>query len=275
MSVITGVLKAGGRLIFDPKFQEIATNTLKQSRKVQGFSNIHKQIGDAFVKANEKTKGTPFWKSLKTSATTLPRDISASWKGATGIWAKSKGVLKQLGKRMPLIGSVLTVAFELPNIFSAFKDKGLVGGLVETTKSGSRLVGFMGGMAIGQALIPIPVVGGIIGGMLGDWLVSKVVGKSYSEKKAEAEEQQQQAMAQAMQQQGMQMPQVGQNSEAGQLAQNTTIPQINIPTPTIAPQQLMAMQQQLYGSSGAMSDDFMANMSGMNSNPFGKLNYTC
>ena len=50
---------------------------------------------------------------------------------------------------------------------------------------------------------------------------------------------------------------------------------MNIPTPTIAPQQLMAMQQQLYGSSGAMSDDFMANMSGMNSNPFGKLNYTC
>ena len=274
ISSVTGLLKAGGRLIFDPNFQEIATKTLKESRKAQGFSKFHKQIGDAFVKANNETSKTPFWKGLKSSATSLPSDIASSWKGATGVWGKTKGVFKQLGKRMPLIGALLTVGFELPNLYSAFKDKGLVGGLLETGKSASRLVGFMGGMVIGQALIPIPVVGGIVGGMIGDWLVSKVVGKSYSEEKAEAEEKQQ-AMIQSAQQQGIQIPQTGQTINNGQIAQNMTIPQLNMPMPAVTPQDLMLMQQQLYGNSGAMSNDFMANVSGLNNNPFGKLNYTC
>jgi len=38
--------------------------------------------------------------------------------------------------------------------------------------------------------------------------------------------------------------------------------------PTLNQQQLMALQQQLYGSGNAMNDDFMANATGMN-----KLNY--
>lgn len=261
MAGITGLLRAGGRLIFDPQFQEIATKTLKQSKKAQGFTNIHKQIGDAFVKANDATKNTPFWKSVTESATSLPKDISSSWKSATGIWSKTKGVFKQLGKRMPLIGSVLTVAFELPNICSAFKDNGLIGGLLETGKSTARLGGFMGGMAIGQALIPIPIVGGIVGGMIGDWLVSKVVGKSHSEKKAEAEEQQQ-AM---LQQQQQMMPQLGQMT-TNPIAQAGIAPQLNIPPMTMTPQQLMLMKQQLYsgGLTSPMEQDFMAMTSGMN-----------
>ena len=279
MTSITGILKASGRLIFDPKFQEIATETLKESKKLHGYSKLGKQIGDAFIKANKETKGVSFWNSLKTSATSLPKDISTSWKGASGFFAKSKGVFKQLGKRMPLIGAIMTVGFELPNIISAFKDKGLVGGLLETAKSGSRLVGFMGGMAIGQALIPIPVVGGIIGGMIGDWLVSKIVGKSHSEQKAEAEAKQQNGIAEATQtsetQTSQQATPTTPATQTGQIAQNSRFPQVVMPKPTLTPQQLMTMQQQLYGNKGAMSNDFMANMSGMNTNPMQKLNYTC
>lgn len=279
---------------------EAFTKALKETVKNRGsqgyFSSVWQGTKKGFLASEEHNakmleRDGNFWKSTWKALKTTPHKISQGWKvggqlaqkaGKTGLskyWAQTKGALSGLGKRMPLIGTLMVAVTELPNIYSAFKDLGFLGGVKEVGKTGLRLGAGMTGAAIGQALIPIPGIGALIGGlvgyMVGDGLMSKVVGKSYSEKKAEAEEQQQQAMAQAMQQQGMQMPQVGQNSEAGQLAQNTTIPQMNIPTPTIAPQQLMAMQQQLYGSSGAMNDDFMANMSGMNSNPFGKLNYTC
>ena len=55
----------------------------------------------------------------------------------------------------------------------------------------------MAGFCIGQALCPIPVVGGIIGGLVGEWLTSKIVGKSFSEKKAAAEEEKKKLVAQA------------------------------------------------------------------------------
>lgn len=262
MTSITGILKAGGRLVFDPAFQETATKTLEQSRKAQGFSHFNKQICDAFVKANDATKNTPFWKNLGESAKTLPSDISNVCKGSGSFWSKTKGVGGQLWKRMPFIGAVLTLAFELPNLCSAFKDKGLLGGLVETTKTSARLVGQMGGFAIGQALIPIPFVGGIIGSFVGDWLVSCITGKTHSEKKAEAKEKQQ-AMLQPQQQQ--MMPQ-SEQMPTNLVAQADAAPQINIPPMTMTPQQLMLMRQQLYsgGATSPMDQDFMAMTSGMN-----------
>ena len=67
----------------------------------------------------------------------------------------------------------------------------VIGGVTETVKTGLRLGAGMTGAAIGQALIPIPVVGGLVGYLAGDTLMSLITGKSHSEKKAEAEEQQQ------------------------------------------------------------------------------------
>ena len=121
----------------------------------------------------------------------------------------------------------------------------------------------MGGFAIGQALIPIPIVGGLIGSFVGDWLVSKVVGKSYSEQKAEAEEQQKAMLQpQQMQQQMMSPGQMPTNL----VAQAGATPQINIPPMTMSPQQLMLMRQQLYGGglTSPMDQDFMSMASGMN-----------
>ena len=135
----------------------------------------------------------------------LPGEMSAAWKAggeAAAAAGKSSlmGSLKSVGsvglKRLPLIGSLLYFATEVPNIFRATKDGGLVAGAAETLKAGARIGGFTAGMAIGQALIPIPFVGGLIGGMIGEWLTSKVVGKSYTEQK---EEIQQEALAQAAQ----------------------------------------------------------------------------
>lgn len=223
-----------------------------------------------------------FWGSTWHALKTTPKKIAQGWRvggkladraGKTGLsktWSQFKGSLKGLGKRMPLIFSLMVVLPELPNIFSAFKDKGLVGGIAETGKTALRLGAGMTGAAIGQALIPIPILGGIVGYMAGDWLMSKFTGKSHSEKKAELEETQNQQIAQ---QQAM-MQQYNTNPFGTNASTNTNSaavqPQFNIPQPTVSPQELMAMQQMLYNNSMAnpMDQDFMAMTSGMN-----RLNY--
>ena len=266
MVAIGRILRGASRLVFDPEFTKVAEDKLRASKKANGWRNIHKQIGDSFIKAEKAAieKNPSLSKAMKESFTTFPSDIKSAWKGTTGILNKTKAIGKTFWNRMPLIGGALMVLFELPNILSAFKDKGLVGGLVETAKSGSRLAGSMAGFAIGQALIPIPVLGGLIGGFAGDWLVSKIVGKSHSEEKAEAEAQQQALLQQPSLQQPSAYPQ-GIN-----FAQNQTNFPIQTPQMTMTPQQLMAMYQQLYGGglTSPMDQDFMAMTSGIN-----KLNY--
>lgn len=219
-----------------------------------------------------------FWKSTWHALKTTPKKIAQGWRvggkladraGKTGLsktWSQFKGSLSGIGKRMPLIFSLMVVLPELPNIFSAFKDKGLVGGVAETGKTALRLGAGMTGAAIGQALIPIPILGGIVGYMAGDWLMSKFTGKSHSEKKAELEEAQQQQIAQ---QQAM-MQQYNTNPFGTNTNPTTVQPQFNIPKPTMTPEQLMAMKQMLYNNSMAnpMDQDFMAMTSGIN-----RLNY--
>ncbi len=260
MVAIGSFVKNYGRLIFDPKYQENVTNSLrvaKRAAKRSGtgfYSDIFTHTKDAFKYANKKAGVTPFWTNIKTSFNTLMPEIKSVCKGTGSVFSKAKGIGKALSKRMPLIGVGLTLAFELPNIFSAFKDKGFVGGIAEAGKSTARLGGFMTGMALGQALIPIPVLGGIIGGMAGDWLVSKVVGKSHSEQKAEAEE-----IAQA--QQGQQMQQQTATEQNPAVQQPTSYQTFQ---PTMTQAQMMQYQNQLYGNN-AFNDDFMANISGINS----------
>ena len=100
-------------------------------------------------------------------------------------------------------------------------------------------------------------------------MVSKIVGKSHSEKKAEAEERQMAVLQQAQQaeQSALQHlpPQQGINSN-----QSQTFPPITTPQMTLTPQELMAMKQKLYGGglTSPMDQDFMAMTSGIN-----RLNY--
>ncbi len=281
MVSISKIANATGRLLFDPVFTEKATQTLKLSRKAQGWNNIHKQVCDSFIKAEkEAVRQNPnLWKGMKKSLTTLPQGMKDAWKGAKG-FGKLKAVGGQFMKRMPLIGGIMMVAFELPNIFSAFKDKGLVGGLTEIVKSGSRLVGSMAGFAVGQALIPIPFVGGLIGAIAGDWLVSKITGKSHSEKKAEKEETLAQADTSEQQAQLLQQELAQQQMMANNPYTNNTLGtnpygqgNFNISQATMTPQQAMAMQQMLYSgglNQSPINQDFMAMASGLN-----RMNYMC
>lgn len=141
-----------------------------------GIVNSHKQ----------SIKNGGFLKSLKKGFGEIPN----GWKNGKGFIGKPWGAIKGLGKAMPALFAFITIASEIPNVYKAVKEKGIVQGLKETGKTAARLTTGALFAALGTAILsPIPVVGSLAGGMLGyslgDWLASKVVGKSYSEQVAE------------------------------------------------------------------------------------------
>jgi len=177
-----------------------------------GYKNFWTKLKNAF-KASETHNNQliasegGFFKAMKKNLLDIPSGIKNGWTtgkaaaataGKSGLWGGIKGAAKSLGSKMPLIGSLLFLAFETPNIVKATKDGGIVDGAAEFVKAGSRAVGSMAGFCIGQALCPIPIVGGIIGGLIGEFVTSKIVGKSYSEKKVEQEEKAQNQISQNM-----------------------------------------------------------------------------
>ena len=170
---------------------EAITNSVK-NRKASGHSYVkafRTGITDGFKQshANINTSGG-FFKSLKTGLSAIPD----GWKAGKG-FGKITGAVKGCGKAMPVLFAGLLVLGEIPNVYKAVRDKGVVQGLKEVGKTAVRLTaGAACGTILGAVLAPIPggsLVGGMGGWMLGDWLASKIVGKSYSEKVEEAEEQ--------------------------------------------------------------------------------------
>lgn len=162
--------------------------------------------GKAGYKAVAKLGETgSFWKRatanlglIKSMPAKYMRAARISGKNIFGqIGAGTKGLFKGLGKNMPFIAAASTLLFELPNIWKATKEQGIGQGVAEIGKAGARLVGGAALAAVGSALCP--GIGTMAGWFIGDWLTSKIVGKSYSVKKAEAEEkaQEEQASAQA------------------------------------------------------------------------------
>ena len=167
------------------------TNSIK-NRKASGHSYVkafRTGITDGFKQshANINTSGG-FFKSLKTGLSAIPN----GWKAGKG-FGKLTGAIKGCGKAMPALFAGIMVLGEIPNVYKAVRDKGVVQGLKEVGKTVVRLTaGAACGTILGAALSFIPggsILSGMGGWMLGDWLASKVVGKSYSEKIAEAEEQ--------------------------------------------------------------------------------------
>ncbi len=137
------------------------------------------------------------WKLTK-SAFNIPKRFSAGvrlarMKGTSKFLGGLKGVAKGFGKAMPFIGTGLIVASEIPNIWTAVKEKGLIEGVKETGKATAKLAGGAAGAAAGAAIgsvVPVvgTAIGSIVGWFAGEWLTSKAVGKSYTEKKEEQAE---------------------------------------------------------------------------------------
>lgn len=161
--------------------------------------------GKAVETSIAKTKAVKggFFKQGFNSLKSAPSVIMSSAKegaklakaaGKSGIWGGVKGFFSGIGKKMPLIGNLMLVAMSLPNIITATKEQGIGQGIAEVAKTGAGLAGgALGGAIVGSAFGPI---GSLVGWIAGEWLTSKIVGKSYTEQKAEAEEKLAEAAAQ-------------------------------------------------------------------------------
>ena len=173
--------------------------------------------GNEFALKNSKTKISAGWDALKKDALKTMNSkkgvwaslasfgksliskpkagiravkIAAAKAGKTaGFWAKTGGALKGLGKAMsklPIVGTIIAVGCEVPDIYDAFKRGGAWEGTKQIFKSSAKIVGFAAGTALGT-VIGGPI-GGIIGGLIGDMLVIKLIGGSYSENHPEETE---------------------------------------------------------------------------------------
>lgn len=144
--------------------------------------------------AKKAIQGGFFSRTFK-SLVSLPKAIMNSGKagvrlakmaGKSTTMGALKGGLKAIGKRMPMIGAVLTLAFEAPSIFKAFKNDGFVAGIKETGGAGIELGAMAAGAAIGSAICP--GIGTLIGGVVGQIAGSMIRGKTYSEKENEVKQ---------------------------------------------------------------------------------------
>ncbi len=257
-----------GNEIFSKTLTDSFYGKLTNEGKREGgkyFKNFWTQLKNATLetekvnKANiENNKG--FFKNMYHQLKTLPELMQSGWKeGAAKAskvkwWGGLTGSLKSLGKRLPLLAGLFAIAVEIPNIWSATKDKGLLGGVTETAKTATRVTSGMIGGAIGAALLsPIPVVGpllgSVVGYMAGDALASIFTGKSHTEKKMAAE---QQAQEQTQQQ--------AKTQQQYHFDTGTTNPFMM--QPTMTPQELAMLQMQLYGGN-KFGNDFMAKQAGI------------
>lgn len=170
--------------------------------KGSDWSNLGTKFKDAFkaVETHEETirkaSGGSYLKSFWEQIRTIPKVFKDEWKagGAAAKAANKSVTMGKLGglnkafmKRMPLIGGLIAVGFQIPNLITAFthKDGGVGTGLLETGKAAAKIGMDTAGFMVGQALIPIPFVGGLIGSMVASAIGEKILGKSFSEKQAE------------------------------------------------------------------------------------------
>lgn len=161
----------------------------RDSVKKDGLNNFWGNFGTAWKDSKKVVENKSLWQTVKGSFSSIIPEVKAL-KGLP-TFAKNGKIMnsfKIFGKRMPLIGNLLTFAFAAPSIYSAFTDTEHGGGLFAGVKEiGKTCVGALGmavGFMVGEAICPI--AGGIGGAMLGSWLSEKITGKPFNEEKEEA-----------------------------------------------------------------------------------------
>ena len=102
--------------------------------------------------------------TTKTATQGVKTAAKTAMQATTNVAKTATGAIANTAKRLPAIGTGLAIA---EGAMSLADD-------TATTKEKSESIGSMAGATagafIGQALIPIPVLGAAIGGVLGDWL---------------------------------------------------------------------------------------------------------
>ena len=172
------------------RFGRVLKDTIKYRKAhnlsyVQAFTTgIARGVKKSY---NHQVRTGGYIKSLQKGFSAIPQ----GWK--TG---GLKGAFKGCGKAMPALFAGLMLFSEVPNIIKSVKEKGIVQGLKETGKSAFRLTcGAVGG-ALGTLVPGIPLIGTMVGWSFGEWVGSKLVGESYSQQVADAEEKHKQSQMQ-------------------------------------------------------------------------------
>lgn len=146
-----------------------------------------KSIGIGFKKGlarNNKdlVKSGGFIKNLTKAFKETPKAMADAWKNAKG-FSKFTKALKPLGKLMPFAMNAIWLASSLPDIISRTKDEGIWSGIKETGKAITKMAIFSVSAAVGGVFglagtLGLPLLTGMV--------ANKLLGDSYSEKKAEA-----------------------------------------------------------------------------------------
>ncbi len=237
VKVAPEVIFGKGADVFVSNAGKIARQAVKSDKSwvksvIEGIKGGGKAL-EGSVAANAIAKGSLFQRAIgslkslpSTIATTTKAGVRAAQiKGTSSILGGVKGFFKGVGKKMPLLGNLMLIAFELPNVFKATKEEGIGQGAAEVVKAGGRLAGGALGSAVGSAICP--GIGSLVGWVAGEWLASKVVGKSYTEQQEELAQKQQEAL-ETLQTMGIDPSQLG-----GQPIQNpnqvAVNPQMNDP----------------------------------------------
>ena len=146
------------------------------------------------------------WKSIKAFGKSIITKPQAGWRLArmkaaaagqsAGFFTKLGGAFKGLGKslqKMPIIGTIITVGCEIPEIYKAFtsKEGGAWEGIKQIGKSALKIAAGTALSAVGAAFLG--PIGGIAGYMIGEWIAGKFVGGDFSENHLENEQQEEQS----------------------------------------------------------------------------------
>lgn len=175
---------------------QVIGKAYKASNKTSIFAKA-KDAGKAFenhVGTLKAAKGGFFSRLFKTTIG-LPKALTKStkagirlarMKGTNKFLGALKGLGKGIGKKMPYIGALLTIAFEIPNIYKGYKKEGITGALKQCGGAGIELGCMATGAAIGSCICP--GIGTIIGGIIGSFVGMGVRSVTFPEPSENEEE---------------------------------------------------------------------------------------
>lgn len=158
----------------------------------KGFVDLKGTFKNAWKKSVESVQGKSFWKGIGESLYSLPKELADGFKAAKS-WKKFGAVTKALGKRLPFITNVIAIASAIPNIFNAFNQGGFGDGVEEIGKEAVKFAGYAVGGAVATVFVG-PIIGCLGGGAIGSKIAEKLIGKSFTDKQKEAQENAEQIM---------------------------------------------------------------------------------
>lgn len=128
------------------------------AKSVVGGNGLASRAVSKLTKAASKPS---LWKSVTNAASKL-------WKPLAKYGSKALKIGTKLCKRIPVVGTVITLAVELPNIYKGYKKEGWKGALKQVGGAGIELGCMAAGAAIGSVVPGVgTAIGAVVGGLIG------------------------------------------------------------------------------------------------------------